>query len=65
MGLFDYQSFHVIAKFLNNREVIVWCTKLMRSDADERVNVEVAFARKRSWMDFASAAAKSVEARRG
>jgi pre-mRNA-splicing helicase BRR2 len=48
VGLFDYQSFHVIAKFFNNREVIIWCTKLMRSNADERVNVEVAFARKRS-----------------
>ncbi|KAF9237747.1 putative RNA helicase [Melanogaster broomeanus] len=42
MELFEYQSFHVITKFLKNRDVIVWCTKLMRSDADERVNVEVA-----------------------
>jgi pre-mRNA-splicing helicase BRR2 len=42
MEIFEYQSFHVITKFLKNRDVIVWCTKLMRSDADERVNVEVA-----------------------
>ena len=41
MELFDYQSFHVLAKFLKNREVIVWCTKLVRSDAEERVNIEV------------------------
>jgi len=46
MELFDYESFHITAKFLKNREVIVWCTKLMRSDADERVNVEVAMREK-------------------
>ncbi|TFK32698.1 Sec63 Brl domain-containing protein [Crucibulum laeve] len=46
MELFDYQSFHVITRFLKNRDVIVWCTKLMRSDADERVNVEVAMREK-------------------
>ena len=38
MELFEYQSFH-ITKFLKNRDVIIWCTK---SDADERVNIEVA-----------------------
>jgi len=43
---FDYESFHITAKFLKNRDVIVWCTKLMRSDADERVNVEVAMREK-------------------
>ncbi|KAJ3476926.1 hypothetical protein NLI96_g10818 [Meripilus lineatus] len=46
MDLFEYQSFHVITKFLKNRDVIVWCTKLIRSDADERVNVEVAMREK-------------------
>ena len=46
MELFEYQSFHVITKFLKNRDVVVWCTKLMRSDADERVNVEVAMREK-------------------
>ncbi|EAU82984.1 pre-mRNA splicing factor [Coprinopsis cinerea okayama7 len=46
MELFDYQSFHIIAKFIKNRDVVVWCTKLMRSDADERVNVEVAMREK-------------------
>ncbi|CCL98051.1 uncharacterized protein FIBRA_00045 [Fibroporia radiculosa] len=46
MELFEYQSFHVITKFLKNRDVIVWCTKLTRSDADERVNVEVAMREK-------------------
>ncbi|KAF8270130.1 putative RNA helicase [Lactarius quietus] len=46
MELFDYQSFGVITKFLKNRDVVVWCTKLARSDADERVNVEVAMREK-------------------
>ncbi|EMD34630.1 hypothetical protein CERSUDRAFT_116803 [Gelatoporia subvermispora B] len=46
MELFEYQSFHIITKFLKNRDVIVWSTKLMRSDADERVNVEVAMREK-------------------
>ncbi|OAX40546.1 Sec63-domain-containing protein [Rhizopogon vinicolor AM-OR11-026] len=46
MELFEYQSFHVITKFLKNRDVVVWCTKLMRSDADERVNIEVAMREK-------------------
>jgi pre-mRNA-splicing helicase BRR2 len=46
MELFEYQSFHTTTKFLKNRDVIVWCTKLMRSDVDERVNVEVAMREK-------------------
>ncbi|PPQ88313.1 hypothetical protein CVT25_012373 [Psilocybe cyanescens] len=46
MELFDYQSFHITAKFLKNRDVVVWCTKLMRSDAEERINVEVAMREK-------------------
>ncbi|KAF8629449.1 hypothetical protein AX15_003443 [Amanita polypyramis BW_CC] len=44
--LFEFQSFHTVTKFLKNRDVIVWCTKLARSDADERVNVEVAMREK-------------------
>lgn len=46
MELFDFESFHITTKFLKNRDVIVWCTKLMRSDAEERVNVEVAMREK-------------------
>ncbi|KAF5345434.1 hypothetical protein D9758_013635 [Tetrapyrgos nigripes] len=46
MELFEYQSFHVITKFFKNCDLIVWCTKLMRSDADEQVNVEVAMREK-------------------
>ena len=46
MDLFEYQLFPHIRKFVKNRDVVVWCTKLMRSDADERVNVEVAMREK-------------------
>lgn len=46
MELFDYNHFEIITKFLKNREVIVWCTKLVRSDANERINVEVAMREK-------------------
>ncbi|KXN91384.1 hypothetical protein AN958_00907 [Leucoagaricus sp. SymC.cos] len=46
MELFDYQSHHIIQVFIKNRDAIVWCTKLMRSDADERVNIEVAMREK-------------------
>ncbi|KAK7020512.1 putative ATP dependent RNA helicase [Favolaschia claudopus] len=46
MELFEYQSFHITTKFLKNRDVVVWCTKLNRSDAEERVNVEVAMREK-------------------
>ena len=42
MELFDFESYHIATKFLKNRDVIVWCTKLMRSDPEERVNVDVA-----------------------
>jgi len=46
MELFEYQYTPAITKFLKNREVVVWCTKLARSDADEKVNVEVAMREK-------------------
>src|SRR6202042_2697914 len=45
-NLFEYQSFDVITKCLKNREIVFWSTKLARSDADERVNVEVAMREK-------------------
>ena len=66
MELFDYQSFHVITRFLKNREVIVWCTKLMRSDAEERVNVEVAMREKGlGWILRELAGDKKTKARSG
>jgi pre-mRNA-splicing helicase BRR2 len=42
----DYQSLEVITKFLKNRDVVVWCTNLARSDANEHVDVEVAMREK-------------------
>ncbi|KAK0203463.1 hypothetical protein DFS33DRAFT_1383718 [Desarmillaria ectypa] len=46
VGLFDYQSFHLTTGLLKDRDFVVWCTKFMRSDADERVNAEVAMHEK-------------------
>jgi pre-mRNA-splicing helicase BRR2 len=42
MDLFDWSHHELVTLFIKNRDLIVWCTKLVRSDADERVNVEVA-----------------------
>lgn len=41
MELFDYDKFDLVRVLTKNRDVIVWCTKLARSDEDERVNIEV------------------------
>jgi pre-mRNA-splicing helicase BRR2 len=41
-----YYSHHVIQVFNKTRDAIVWCTKLMRSDADEHVNVNVTMREK-------------------
>jgi len=66
MELFDYQSFHITAKFLKNRDIVVWCTKLMRSDADERVNVEVAMREKgHGWILRELAGDRQVKANQG
>jgi pre-mRNA-splicing helicase BRR2 len=66
MELFDYQSFNVITRFLKNRDVIVWCTKLMRSDAEERVNVEVAMREKGlGWILRELVGDKKVKTRTG
>lgn len=48
MDLFDYdnEKFGIVRVLLKNREKIVWCTKLARSDADARVDVEVAMREK-------------------
>ena len=46
MELFDYSWHQVVSMLTKNRDVIVWCTKLARSDRDERVNVEVAMREK-------------------
>ncbi|KAH9930429.1 Sec63-domain-containing protein [Epithele typhae] len=51
MDLFEYQHFTLVTKFVKNRDVIVWCTKLMRSDADKRVDIEVAMREKQlGWI---------------
>ncbi len=41
MELFDYEHLELVKHLTQNREVIAWCTRLARADADEKVNVEV------------------------
>ena len=41
MELFDYEHFELVKMLTQNRDVVVWCTKLARADADEKINVEV------------------------
>jgi pre-mRNA-splicing helicase BRR2 len=44
--LFSYENFDLIATLTKNRDVIVWCTRLARSNDDERQDVEVAMREK-------------------
>lgn len=46
MELTEYDKFELVSTLVNNREKIVWCTKLARSDEDEKVDVEVAMREK-------------------
>ena len=46
MELFDYDKFELVGKLVQNREIVVWCTRLARANADERVNIEVAMREK-------------------
>lgn len=42
MELFDFSHHEIVRTLIKNRDVVVWCTKLARSDEQERMNVEVA-----------------------
>ena len=46
MELFDYDKFELVRTLVQDRELIFWCTQLMRADEDERVNLEVAMREK-------------------
>lgn len=46
MDLFDYDKFDLVRVLTKNRDVIIWCTKLTRSDESDRLNVEVAMREK-------------------
>lgn len=51
MELFDFDKFDIVRILTKNRDVVVWCTKLSRSDEAERLNVEVAMREKGvSWI---------------
>ena len=44
--MFGYENFDLVATLTKNREIIVWCTKLARSNDDEKQDVEVAMREK-------------------
>ncbi len=44
--MFGYENFELVTTLTKNREVIVWCTKLARSNDDEKHDVEVAMREK-------------------
>jgi pre-mRNA-splicing helicase BRR2 len=46
VDLFDYENFELVKTLTRNREKIVWCTKLARSDDKERMDVEVTMREK-------------------
>ena len=46
MELLDFSHHQVVRTLVKNREVVVWCTKLARSDENERMNVEIAMREK-------------------
>jgi pre-mRNA-splicing helicase BRR2 len=48
MELFDYEHFELVSKLLSegNRDKIVWCTKLARSEESEKIDLEVAMREK-------------------
>jgi pre-mRNA-splicing helicase BRR2 len=46
MELFDYDKFELVRVLTKNRDVVVWCTKISRSDEAERMDVEVAMREK-------------------
>ncbi|KAF8707564.1 Sec63 protein, partial [Rhizoctonia solani] len=65
MELFDYRNdmFNVVNLLTKNRDVIVWCTKLARSDDNERANIEVAMREKNvGWILKALAGGRTARA---
>jgi pre-mRNA-splicing helicase BRR2 len=44
--VFGYANFEIVALLTKNRETVVWCTKLARTDDDDRHDVEVAMREK-------------------
>ena len=51
MALFDYDHFDVVQTLTKNRDIVYWCTRLSRSNEDERMDVEVAMReRNAGWI---------------
>lgn len=65
MELTDYDKFALVYTLVNNREKIVWCTKLARSDEDEKVDVQVVMREKGLGWILKELAGDKVPAARG
>lgn len=64
MDLFDYDKFALVKTLTKNREKIVWCTKLARSDEQGRMDVQVTMREKGvGWIlkDLASSSGSGGE----
>ncbi|GJN87131.1 hypothetical protein Rhopal_000076-T1 [Rhodotorula paludigena] len=46
MDLTEYDKFELVSTLVTNRDKIVWCTRLARSNDDEKMDVEVAMREK-------------------
>ncbi len=63
--LFGYENFELVATLTKNRDTIVWCTKLARSNDDEKKDVEVAMREKGvGWILRALAGDRDAEGRK-
>lgn len=68
MELFDYENFELVKILLKNRDKIVWCTKLARSDDNQRMDVEVVMRERGvGWIlkELATAEAAAAQAANG
>ena len=68
MELLDFSHHEVVRTLVKNRDVVVWCTKLARSDENERMNVEIAMREKNvGWIlkDLRGDRTKRVARREG
>lgn len=65
MELTDYDKFELVSTLIKNREKIVWCTKLARSNDDEKVDLEVAMREKGVGWILKELAGAKVVSRKG
>lgn len=65
MDLTDFEHFDLVKVLMTNRDKIVWCTKLARSDENEKIDVQVAMREKGVGWILKELASNGDKARRG